>query len=68
MSATPGHDNTPTRFWGIWPSFRVTAETNSTVKLKPKYSPESLLDGFSSFIYDAAPLRMIVPSKYILRL
>ena len=36
--------------------------------IKVKNSPESLLDGFSSFIYDAAPLRMIVPSKYILRL
>ena len=41
---------------------------NSTVQLKPKNSPESLLDGFSSFIYDAAPLRMIVPPKYIVRL
>ena len=37
-------------------------------KLKPKNSPESLLGGFSSLIEDAAPLRMIVPPKYILRL
>ena len=42
---------------------------NSTVKLKPKDSPESLLGGFSSLIYEAAPpLRMIVPPKYLLRL
>ena len=32
-------------------------------KTQAKTSPESLLDGFSSFIYDAAPLRMIVPPK-----
>ena len=38
------------------------------VKLKPKKSLESFLDGFSSFIYYAAPIRMIVPPKYILRL
>ena len=35
------------------------------VKLKPKKSLESFLDGFSSSIYDTAPLRMIVPPKYI---
>ena len=28
-------------------------------KMKAKKSPESLLNGFSSFIYDAAPLRII---------
>ena len=37
-------------------------------KIKAKTSPESLLDGSSSFIYDTAPLRMIVQPKYILRL
>ena len=27
MSAAPGHDKTPTRFWGIRPNFSITAET-----------------------------------------
>ena len=29
-----------------------------------KDSAETLLDGFSCLIYDAAPLRVVVPSKY----
>ena len=45
MSATPGHDKTPTRFWGILPYFHS-------------------YKGFSCWIYEAAPPRVIVPSKY----
>ena len=37
-------------------------------KIKAKKFTWIFAGGFSSFIYDAAPLRMIVPPKYILRL
>ena len=49
MSATPGHDKTSTWFWGILPYF---------------HSYYTLLHEFSCLIYDAAPPRVIVPSKY----
>ena len=52
MSVTPGHDkkNSNFVFGEFYLIFRVTAET--------------LLAGFSCLIYDAAPLRLIVPSNY----
>ena len=50
ISATPGHDELRLGFGEFYLIFTVSAET--------------LLDGFSCLIYDAAPPNVIVPSEY----
>ena len=54
---------------GFWEFDRISEYLQKQYcTIKPKKLPKSLLDECSSFIYEAAPLRMIVPPKYILRL
>ena len=61
MSATPGHDKLRLGF-GEFDRISELLQ-KQYCKIQAKTSPESLLDEFSSFIYDVAPLRMIVPPK-----